>query len=219
MKKGVAWPSAMDVVVAPLTGFAHGTAGIAWALLQLAALTGEERFRSVALSALAYERDSFVPEEGNWTDWRKDESSSADERAFVAAWCHGAPGIGLSRLGMLPHLDDAETRAEIDIALKTTLARGFGDNHSLCHGDLGVLDVLLTARETLGEVPWHSEVERRAAGVLASIERQGWICGTPRRIEAPGLMMGIAGIGYGLLRLAEPGRVPSVLLLSPPVPG
>ncbi|QRK04683.1 type 2 lantipeptide synthetase LanM family protein [Archangium violaceum] len=219
MKKGVAWPSAMEVVVAPLTGFAHGTAGIAWALLQLATLTGEERFRSLALSALAYERDSFVPEEGNWTDWRKDENSPSEERAFVAAWCHGAPGIGLSRLGMLPHLDDADTRAELDVALKTTLARGFSDNHSLCHGDLGVLDVLLTAREALGEVPWHAEVERRAASVLASIERQGWICGTPRRIEAPGLMMGIAGIGYGLLRLAEPGRVPSVLLLSPPVPG
>ena len=29
-------------------------------------------------------------------------------------------------------------------------------------------------------------------------------------------MTGLAGIGYGLLRIAEPARVPSVLLLSPP---
>ena len=30
-------------------------------------------------------------------------------------------------------------------------------------------------------------------------------------------MAGLAGIGYGLLRLAAPERVPSVLLLEPPV--
>jgi lantibiotic modifying enzyme len=36
-------------------------------------------------------------------------------------------------------------------------------------------------------------------------------------LEAPGLMTGITGIGYQLLRLAEPARVPSVLTLAPPV--
>jgi Lanthionine synthetase C-like protein len=37
-------------------------------------------------------------------------------------------------------------------------------------------------------------------------------------VESPGLMTGLAGIGYGLLRLAEPTRVPSVLVLTPPTP-
>jgi lantibiotic modifying enzyme len=32
-------------------------------------------------------------------------------------------------------------------------------------------------------------------------------------------MNGIAGIGYGLLRLAEPGRVPSILALAQPCTG
>jgi lantibiotic modifying enzyme len=30
-------------------------------------------------------------------------------------------------------------------------------------------------------------------------------------------MLGLAGIGYQMLRLAEPDRVPSVLVLAPPV--
>ncbi|HYO51923.1 hypothetical protein [Archangium sp.] len=34
--------------------------------------------------------------------------------------------------------------------------------------------------------------------------------------ETPGLLMGLAGIGYGLLRLAAPERVPSVLTLAMP---
>ena len=66
----------------------------------------------------------------------------------MTAWCHGAPGIGLARLRSLPHLDDATSRAEIGTALATTLAEGFGRNHSLCHGDLGNLDFVVQAAET-----------------------------------------------------------------------
>jgi lantibiotic modifying enzyme len=36
------------------------------------------------------------------------------------------------------------------------------------------------------------------------------------QLTNPGLMVGLAGIGYGLLRLADPQRVPSVLVLAPP---
>jgi lantibiotic modifying enzyme len=38
------------------------------------------------------------------------------------------------------------------------------------------------------------------------------------RGRVPGMMTGLAGIGYGLLRLAEPERVPSVPVLEPPRP-
>jgi lantibiotic modifying enzyme len=41
----------------------------------------------------------------------------------------------------------------------------------------------------------------------------------PRGAEPPGLMIGLAGVGYGLLRLAAPERVPAVLLLAGPEPG
>jgi lantibiotic modifying enzyme len=40
------------------------------------------------------------------------------------------------------------------------------------------------------------------------------MCATPRGAESPGLMTGLAGIGYAFLRLAEPERVPSVMSLS-----
>jgi lantibiotic modifying enzyme len=52
----------------------------------------------------------------------------------MTAWCHGAPGIGFSRLKSLGHLDNPEIREEIDTALVTTLEQGFGHDHSLCHG-------------------------------------------------------------------------------------
>jgi lantibiotic modifying enzyme len=134
----------------------------------------------------------------------------------MVAWCHGAPGIGLSRLASLRYIDDATTREEITIALKTTLAQGFGRNHSLCHGDLGNLETLLTATSILDEPEYHEQLERFTAMLFESIEDAGWITGVPQGVETPGLMTGLAGIGYELLRLAAPERVPSVLLLAPP---
>lgn len=221
MEKGIGWvrPRGGEL---PLTGFSHGVAGIASALLELSALTNDSRFRTTALAAIEYERSLFRPEVGNWPDLRDFSSAILADKddnqpICMTAWCHGAPGIGLGRLRSLPHIDDAEIRTEIDTALKTTLAHGFGGNHSLCHGDLGNLELLLQASLTLNDPQWKTQVDRLAAIILESINQHGWLCGVPLGVETPGLMTGLAGIGYGLLRLAEPTRVPSVLVLEPPL--
>jgi type 2 lantibiotic biosynthesis protein LanM len=218
---GIGWITPAAAGNRPLAGFSHGAAGIAWALLELAGLTGEERFRAAALAAIAYERSLFSAAVGNWPDLREPETVAQEGRdgwhSFVTTWCHGAPGIGLARLRSLTHLDDAAMSAEIDTALKTTLSQGFGSNHSLCHGDLGNLELLLLASQTLGDPQWPDVVHHISAMILESIGRDGWLCGVPLAVEVPGLMTGIAGIGYELLRLAEPRRVPSVLVLAPPM--
>ncbi|HSS50723.1 MAG TPA: lanthionine synthetase LanC family protein, partial [Thermoanaerobaculia bacterium] len=134
------------------------------------------------------------------------------------AWCYGAPGVGLTRLRAYRHARDGEERAairqEIDQALRRTLARGPGQNHCLCHGDLGNLDFLVQAQGAFPSPELAADVHRFVEIVLASLDRDGWLCGTRGSIESPGLMNGFAGIGLGLLRLAEPGRVPSVLTLD-----
>jgi type 2 lantibiotic biosynthesis protein LanM len=224
MERGIGWMTQVPASQ-PLTGFAHGAAGMAWALAELWALSGAERFRLAASEALAYERSQFSSTAVNWLDLRNRSAlglaSEQSEQALVA-WCHGAPGIGLARLHLLPYLGDDEMPAEIDAALRTTLARGFGDtgsidNHSLCHGELGNLELLLQAGLTLAEPRWQTETARLARVILDSIERDGWLCGVPAWVENPGLLTGIAGIGYELLRLVEPQRVPSVLMLAPPL--
>jgi lantibiotic modifying enzyme len=206
----------------PLTGFSHGAAGIALSLLELARATGESRFHTQALAAIQYERSLFATAEGNWANLSlagggDPETLQKAPINFLVSWCHGAPGIGLARLRGLRHLDDPAARTEIDVALKTTLAQGFGHNHTLCHGDLGNLELLLEAGQTLNDSGWRSETRRLASSILDSVEREGWLCATPMAVETPGLMTGLAGIGYQLLRLAEPDRTPSVLALAPPV--
>jgi len=217
METGLGW-LAPGTGPLPLAGLAHGAAGIAWPLAELAAVTGEERFHAACRGALAYERSLFSPAQGNWPDLREEtqlERPGAD-RGFMCGWCHGAPGIGLSRLSCLGLLPEAELREEIEVALATTLKGGFGTNHSLCHGDLGNLDFVLEASRRLGKEDLAARVPRLATGILHGIEQHGWLSGSLLAPEIPGLMLGIAGIGYQLLRLAAVEQVPSVLMLEPP---
>src|SRR5262249_28950907 len=120
-------------------------------------------------------RIGLVAQEGNWPDLRDremiDRPPQNGAEKFVVAWCDGAPGIGLARLQSLSYLGDETTRVEIDAALKTTLAKGFGGNHSLCHGALGNLELLLQGGVMLEDPGWLTQVSRLAAIILESMER------------------------------------------------
>ncbi|MGA8595263.1 MAG: type 2 lanthipeptide synthetase LanM family protein [Bryobacteraceae bacterium] len=207
--KGMAWPAPFAGQRA-LTGFSHGAAGMVWALQQLAYITGERRFSDMAARALAYERGIFDPKHKNWPDLREDAKGEA---SFAMAWCHGAPGIGLARLSTFDDGDEI-TRMEIEAALQATIDAGPGHGHCLCHGDLGNLDLLIEAARPTDGLVCAQEVDRFAAAVLTDIERNGWRCGLAFDVQSPGLMTGVAGIGYQLLRLAHPEQVPSVLFFD-----
>jgi hypothetical protein len=106
-------------------------------------------------------------------------------------------------------------RSEILDAAKATLKSGFGGSHCLCHGDLGNVEFLAIAAARFGDVRLRRDVAQIAAGVMQGIDERGWRCGTFREVETPGYLTGLAGIGDGLLRVAET-RLPSVLMLEPP---
>jgi type 2 lantibiotic biosynthesis protein LanM len=224
MAQGIAWPTLKGEP--PLGGFSHGTAGIAFSLLQLAGRSGDQMFRAPALRALEFDRSLFVPELSNWADLRTfasgpvrradRDAEAASSRKGMVAWCHGAPGIGLARLAALEHLDDDTVRHEIDVALVTTTRFGFVMNHSLCHGALGNAELLLTAAQVLGRPRDHQALARATAEITADLEAHGPVTGVPLGIETPGLMTGLAGMGYELLRLAEPAKLPAALVLAPP---
>jgi type 2 lantibiotic biosynthesis protein LanM len=220
MARGAAWPN-LRLGAHPLAGFSHGAAGIAYALLELWALTRDRRYETTAHAALEYERSLFDATKGDWRDLRdlqilRDTSVEKNEHAQgFSAWCHGAPGIGLSRVNMLRHMDNPILREEIDVALRTTMAKGLVDNHSLCHGNLGNIEVVQQASRALGRPDLQTHADHIVAGVLSSGSLGEWRCGAIVGVEEPGLMTGLAGIGYGLLRAAEPSRVPSVLTLAP----
>lgn len=212
---GLAWTTAPDSF-APLTGFSHGTSGIAVGFLRLFSKTGDNRYRDAAFRALQYENSQFDSGQKNWYDFRNLPGVDTNSQVTAVAWCHGAPGIGMARLYALQFTDDPGIQADLDAALETTWRRGWGNGHCLCHGDFGNMDLLLQADQLYPEVGWAMRARTIAAGILPSVEENSWLCGTPDGVETPEFMVGLAGIGYGLLRLADPALVPSVLALEAP---
>jgi type 2 lantibiotic biosynthesis protein LanM len=187
----------------PLTGFAHGAAGIAYALLRLYAACGQRKFFQAAEEAVAYEQSTFNSDLNNWPTWKKGAVPW-----YMVNWCHGATGIGLGRLGGLPWMDSPEIRQEIDAALATTQNWGAQDVDHLCCGNAGRVELFLKAGR-----------RDDALRLLGWVLRRARIAGGYRifpnfrdHVFSPGFFQGTAGIGYTLLRAATDASLPSVLL-------
>jgi type 2 lantibiotic biosynthesis protein LanM len=215
MKKGIGWKVEANPV--PSSGFSHGVAGIVWALYEIYKVTGKVRYKDAADQGLEYERTLYIPEKKNWADLKLENGESRHDD-FVA-WCNGAAGIGLSRFLLLPLLEDLNVEKDIKeealIAIYTTCKNGFGSNHSLCHGDLGNLDILMSGINYFEDLP--EKINELSQMILHDIKNRGWISGFEKQNESPSLMMGLAGIGLGLLKIYEPGKIPSVLKLQSPI--
>jgi lantibiotic modifying enzyme len=217
---GIAWITEMQATQ-PLTGFSHGASGIAASLFTAGAMLSGRKYTETARAALQYERNTFDVERQNWPDYRVlDAFPQIAVPPVMWSWCHGAPGIGLARLIALHHEDDAESasrmRSELETAITSTVGAGFGSNDSICHGDLGNLELLIRARESGVRGLWERRLVHEAARLVERIGRGDWHCGIPGYLETPGMMMGLAGIGYGLLRIGVTERVPSLLSLEAP---
>jgi type 2 lantibiotic biosynthesis protein LanM len=188
-----------------LTGFAHGATGYALAFGLLEQLAPGYGFRDACAGALAFEREHFDEQRGNWRDLRAPERTD-----FATSWCYGAPGVVLALLALPSCVSHLVPENELAAAAVGIERDGFGKGHCLCHGDVGNLEALAAlARRGFG----HVERPRQLAGaVVAQMQTHGWLSGAPLGAETPGLMMGLAGMGYGLLSLAQPDVFPTLLV-------
>ncbi|MCC9305837.1 type 2 lantipeptide synthetase LanM family protein [Kitasatospora sp. RB6PN24] len=178
----------------PSGGFRSGAAGIGWALLRYAAAGGTPRHAAAGRAALhtAVDREATGP--------------------LGAGWCDGPAGTALALADSGAATVDPGPAALLDRAVTAAASRPAGD-HSLCHGETGATELLLTAAAAGLADP--GAAVSRAGTLLAGLDRFGPRCGTPDAVSSPGLLAGLSGIGYGLLRLGFGTRVPSVLLLQP----
>jgi type 2 lantibiotic biosynthesis protein LanM len=157
-------------------GFAHGAAGVDWAL------AGYPRETATLPPAKA---------------------------ATGHGWCSGLAGQVLAYAGQPAVLGGLGEQVRV-LAAQDPLR-----DLSLCHGETGITDVLGFLAET-GHEDAAAAVATRTGQLLTAVEQDGARCGTPDGVPSPGLLTGLAGIGYGLLRLGFGPRVPSALLLQPP---
>jgi len=204
-----------------LTGYSHGTAGVALAMLELNAVAPDPAFVQAADEAMRYERAWFSPQQQNWPDFRRmPGQTAADPFAYGYAWCHGAPGIGMSRLRAWRLLKRPDILQEAQTALRSSrasqLATATDYSFGICHGAAGNAELFLQAWEILGDESALADAETIArAGIERHIAgKTPWPCGLEDAGEAPGLMLGLAGIGYYYLRMHGKAEVPSLLTIG-----
>lgn len=199
------WPGQLDTV--RLGGASHGATGIGWALSQL------ESTKDLAEAAFRHEESLYEPGLPGWRDMRK-----PDQPADAAAWCHGSVGIGIVAADMLRRATDPVSRKRwTDVlrrAAQASWPAGMGTNHTACHGELGTWELQRHAM-VHGVAPPGLDREWLNARLLTGMEDFGAVAGPNRDAFRPGLLNGIAGIAYQLLRMHPQSPLPSVLLPDP----
>lgn len=221
--EGGGWLTRMSPEV-PLGGLSHGAGGMALALARLHLLRPDPAYLDAVREALRYEASTYDENLGNWRDLRPLNQGG---KSVMTAWCHGAPGVALVRhellaTGLLPDLA-GELDADRHRGVLTTMATGLDQdpvtglgNHSLCHGDVGNLLIVQKVLRPDREPAVAESLPRVWHTLLIEGRLNRWLCGVPHGIETPGLMVGIAGIAWGLARMAAPEQVPDILAVAPP---
>ncbi|WP_245630270.1 type 2 lanthipeptide synthetase LanM family protein [Alicyclobacillus acidiphilus] len=180
------------------SGMGHGLSGIALSLYKISQFASNSRYKSVAKQCLELENKNFQNESMSLT------------------WCNGAIGFGLASTYLSDVLDDGGSRKDIEPVIKQASSTRLS-NDSLCHGNMGIAEFLLAYG-----VKFHRNdlVEMARSVVRVVIDNRecegNYRCGVPNGVESLGLMPGLAGIGYQMLRCCFPDRFPSVLLFEYP---
>ncbi|MCX6580678.1 MAG: hypothetical protein NT166_10905 [Candidatus Aminicenantes bacterium] len=245
--KGLYWDRSHNTI-SGLCGFSHGAAGIGWVFLELAHYFQNETFYRLAQQAFLYESCFFDDAMKNWQDLRKGtytpEDEEAHRKAFLEnnikfftgggdmnAWCHGAAGIGLSRLRAYELFKDINTRLselyrnDAAVAIEKTIATDLEMKNPnalfiLCHGSGGNAELFLKAYETFNDEKYLALAEKVARKALDSREKlslylsgyRGASTKGSKEEEDTSLFMGNAGIGYFYLRVLAPHDIPSILI-------
>ncbi|WP_223631654.1 type 2 lanthipeptide synthetase LanM family protein [Corallococcus sp. EGB] len=197
----------------PIGGFAHGVAGIGWALARLglsAAGTAADRRRWRSLSERAFDfvDGLYRQEAGNWTDLRRPDATDQ-----LTSWCHGSTGIGLAAADLFVRFGATRYGEMLQRARNAAVREGFGWTHTLCHGDLGLWELLETARRLSSE-PLAPDRETLDAELISGLEVRGPVAGLARDAFSPGWMAGLGGVIHTLLRMHPESRLASPLLLG-----
>ena len=165
---------------------------------------------------------------GTWHDWWASgipsdlievRPSFSPQDKFPESWCHGAVGIVLGRIGALHIYNTLEVQEEIERALKRIQSYAFSEEElessdGLCYGHMGMIEMLLSAYRRMGDVRSleaaftlmkRVEERKRSRGKYDFSVTHGV------EIFSPSLFQGVAGVGYMMLRLAEPESLPCLL--------
>lgn len=187
-----------------IASYAHGNSGIATAFVHGYKVTKNEKYLKIFHELWNLENSSKLRR--GWTDSRKVDSS------YSSQWCHGASGQAIARMEwitvnktarFLSNSELIKVKKELGELIDILKKEGmYTDNFCLCHGILGNLLILNTYQENFDNknINLKNEILNNYYSVCNYGLNKGWICGLGTEFYSYGLMTGISGILYGLIR-------------------
>jgi lantibiotic modifying enzyme len=178
-----------------LSGFAHGTSGISFALRQAYAILEDERYLRAANAS---------GEASNGRD------GSPPDRSDLS-WCHGETGVLFGELETRSVYHSRSEEAVQHGKLEQIASRPLDLLDFPCCGNMGRVDLLLEAGRRLSQPKFHDQASSLADRILTRVNHHArWGLGSRDSFHSPSFHQGMAGIGYTLLRLEQP-NLPAIL--------
>lgn len=97
---------------------------------------------------ISYENSLYSEENGNWMDLREEKGN-----IYTNTWCHGAPGILLSRLRLVElaeFKDDSKIYLDIERGAKALFSTEKREEMCFCHGISGNLWIMMEYIRVMG---------------------------------------------------------------------
>lgn len=200
-KKGILWSDKGYV------GYSHGNSGIIAQLYRLYTIMNDTRILSLIDEALLYERSMYSDKDKNWY-------KSIDEHVCLCGWCHGAPGILLSKIQLKKlGYNDENIDNEIKLAIQKIITNGLNNDISLCHGDMGNMVILKEAAIILNDKQLYTQargtIEKIVDFILHLMETDEF-----KENQHNEFMIGLSGIAYEILRIGRENKLPNILGLE-----
>ncbi|MNO77689.1 Lanthionine synthetase C-like protein [compost metagenome] len=194
-----------------LSGLAHGISGAVLSLCKAYEATRDSQL--IPLVEQFVRAENKLKRDGFWLDLRECSTSPS-----MSKWCHGDAGILLARQALSSAMGEqlssaclSEIQADIECCLSNIHSHGLGSGYSLCHGDLGNLMCLQTVYRARGDAVALARTHKLLGTVTREYLRNPAIADDDH--PDLGLMTGISGVGYCLLKQLDPS-LPDVLSLG-----
>lgn len=189
-----------------MSGFAYGVSGSIFALARWGQEMPTPGRAQHAVKILLQRLNSFRCAEG-WRAQLSERSGTGDAHTG-GTWCSGSAGIALALAAVHVWMPEFSPRTKLDRAVQYAFRTGTRSNLTLCHGDLGTLEVLNWIIARVPDVPGAEDI--RAAvknGYGPSVIRATLDDKSSRYSLTPSLLVGTSGVLSWLAHRLGGGRL------------
>jgi Lanthionine synthetase C-like protein len=191
-------------------GFAHGTAGVGYALLAMALTTGRSDCWELAYHAGETLYANAIVNDGI-AQWAAEPGGAAT----APYWCHGATGVGTFLIRLHHATSDDRFRRLADLAAQAVMENSRRGLLGQCHGLAGNGDFLLDMAQADGGQRYEAMAHQIARVIFASRAYHDDLIVFPdeQGYPSPAWADGASGILAFLLRLRH--RSPRMWMVDP----